>query len=243
MSATAITAEIRIMGHPACPGLFKKDAQAVPEKGSVCMQIPPVTPDLEKTVGQFLRSVCGREDLELSLNDWGTLYRCSRLKKNGQLKADLTAGVLLAGQDTDPLIASFGSPQPDRSIRTDGNQIALARWRPPAPECLRHWSTPSVFTAVPLLKKLGIGRLELCAQALPFPEEGPGLPVTLIREAIISVFPCKGACGQCGGPARLRGGVSVRAERNLYLADLPRVHPDWIDRVISLGSKTQLTNG
>ena len=50
MSATAITAEIRIMGHPACPGLFKKDAQAVPEKGSVCMQIPPVTPDLEKFI-------------------------------------------------------------------------------------------------------------------------------------------------------------------------------------------------
>ena len=234
-----------ILGHCSCPGLFCEAICSLPPEGPLSIMIPPVTPELDPFMTQLLVKIKDRQNIELSLNDWGTLYRCSILKKNGKLQADLTAGVLLSGQDTDPLLSSFYYPQPSRTVFTGdhGDIPASAVWAPPSEMLTRHWRTPSVFAAASLLKTLGITRLELCSQPLPFPEESPGLSVTLIRESIVSVFPCKGNCRNCHSPSIRRGSTAILRSRNLYLAPpAGSGKPPWIDRIISISDECQEQN-
>ena len=219
------------IGHPSCPEAFRIVPGRIPDGGTVCVSVPPVTPAREDVFVMLLRLLRDRPETELALNDWGTLYRCAEMKRRGELTASLTAGVLLAGQDTDPLLAAFLRPRPDKTVYDADGQPVRLRWAPPPDTLVKHWRTPSVFACVPMLKELGVSRLELCAQPLPFPEEAPGLPVTLYRRAIVSVFPCGGDCGRCaGGPVR-RGGAPLLREKNLLLADFPADLPPWIDRV------------
>ena len=262
MNTIFSTTPLRILGHISCPQAFRKAASLIPDSDPVCMMIPPVTPDLTDCVRQFLDRIRDRSDVELSLNDWGTLYHCSQRKEQGQLKASLTAGCLLSGQDTDPLLRSFYQPPVDYG-KSNGGRSSLnpppsgfeyssanvvewepsdheysstnaIEWVPPSDALTQHWRTPSVFAAVPLLKQLGVVRLELFNQPLPLPQQGPGLKVTLIAQTVVSVSPCHGRCEACLSDTLLRGTIPVRRERNLYLASLPVSRESWIDRVITI---------
>jgi len=244
MHATAIIPERTVLGHCSCPGLLLEAAKAIPEEGPVTVMVPPVTPDLEQAVETLICRLKNRPDTELSLNDWGTLMYCSRMKEAGALRADLTAGVLLSGQDTDPLLSSFCTPQPAGFVDAGGEEGAplLAVWEPPSKALTQHWRTPSIFALAGLLKQLGVSRIELSAQPFPLPEEGPGLPVTLIREAVVSIFPCRHACRTCGGPDIKRGHAMLHHERNMLFASLPEDKRPWIDRVLTIagGCKDEL---
>ena len=244
MHATAIIPERTVLGHCSCPGLLLEAAKAIPEEGPVTVMVPPVTPDLEPAAGALICRLKNRPDTELSLNDWGTLTCCSRMKKEGALRADLTAGVLLSGQDTDPLLSSFYHPQPAGLVYAGGEEDAplKAVWAPPSKTLTRHWRTPSIFALAELLKQLGVSRIELSGQALPLPEEGPGLPVTLIREAVVSIFPCRHDCRTCSGPDIRRGHVMLHHERNMLFVSLPEEIRPWIDRVLTIagGCKDEL---
>lgn len=180
-----------------------------------CIAVPPVTPELEPVFSALLEKAASREDAELSLGDWGALHRCAEMKRKGTLRASLTAGVLLAGQDTDPLLKTL------RSSETPDAFITHAR-------------TPSIFALVPLLREKGVTRLTLCAQPYPLPKDGPGLPVTLIAEAIVSVFPCGHDCAACDTPPFTRGGVLLTRRENLLIADMPMVTRAWIDTKVTL---------
>ena len=234
MNATAITPEAPLIGHPACPARFMEAVEHLPVAGPARVMVPPVTPAVEAAFSRLLHEVADRGEVELSLNDWGALYRCAQLKRRGALRGSLTLGVLLAGQDTDPILAAFCRPQPQHPVMGDDGQALMARWAPPPEDLLRHWRTPSAFEWIPLLRELGVTRLELSAQPLLLPEQGPGLPVTLIRPAIVSVAPCRGRCDDCRGPDMRRGSVVIRRWENLLLSDLPMALPGWVDRVVSL---------
>lgn len=203
-----------MIGHPSCPRRFAEAVRMIGD-APFCIAVPPVTPELEPVFSGLLEKAALREDAELSLNDWGTLHRCAEMKRKGMLRAFLTAGVLLAGQDTDPLLRTLRSAEtPDAFIS--------------------HTRTPSIFALVPLLREKGVTRLTLCAQPYPLPEEGPGLPVTLISEAIVSVFPCGHDCAACDSPPFMRGGVLLSRRENLLIADMPMETRVWIDRKASL---------
>lgn len=260
MNVSATISEITILGHCSCPELFRETvrffsnqtaapglSEEVPSPCSAkdsqdasgriyCVMIPPVSPSLEKDFRELLQIIGNRRDIELSLNDWGSLWHCSALKERGELALGLTAGVLLSGQDTDPLLADFYKPQPSRMVYAgeEGNTPALAKWVPPGEALTEHWRTPSVFTVVPLLKKLGVTRLELSNQPLPLPETAPGLPVTLISEAVISVFPCRSNCSACQKYLTIkRGNEIIQRRRNLLLAAAQMQERSWIDRIIT----------
>ena len=214
---------LNVTGHPSCPGRFRRDADRTVFPPETVVMLPPVTPDLRPVLDTLLTRIRNRQDIELSVNDWGTLSVFADMKKRGELACMLTAGVLLAGQDTDPVLLRLTRRQPDRII-LDGNENCLLSWNPPSQALLRHWSTPSVFTMKDVLMDWGVSRLELCAQPFPFPEETPFLPVRYICPAILSVIPCTGNCGHCAGMAscfRERYGIRLRVSANLVLADLP----------------------
>ena len=199
-------------GHPSCPAVFLRDAERFSPPG--CMMLPLVTPALENKVADFLADIASADGVEISVNDWGTLYRCASLKKQGRLNASLTAGVLLMGQDTDPM---------------------LCTWESPSFEAVLHMGTPSVFGCAELLHTLCVSRIEVCAQPFPFPERPAGLsglPVTCFAQPVVSVFPCGKNCSKCtGGIPSNRGGQSLFHRQNLVLSESGFI-PDYADRIL-----------
>ena len=121
---------LNVIGHPSCPGRFRRDADRTVFPPETVVMLPPVTPDLRPVLDTLLTRIRNRQDIELSVNDWGTLSVFADMKKRGELACMLTAGVLLAGQDPDPVLLRLTRRQPDRII-LDGNENCLLSWNPP----------------------------------------------------------------------------------------------------------------
>ena len=116
----------------------------------------------------------------------------------------------------------------------------LAEWKAPTKQLKTHWGTPSIMGVLPLLKEMGVNRIELCAQALPFPEKirKEGMYVTFVNEPILSVIPCRGDCGNCkeilqNMTGTERGHGRISGMENLVNADYSMEAPVWADRVVS----------
>lgn len=194
--------DLRILGHLSCPERFRRDVEALQPGGPILIRIPLVTPSLMSITDAFLRRIAAWDQVELSINDWGTLYKCAEMRNAGMLRASLTAGVLLAGQATDPILAEMARNE------TESFRDALR--------------TPSITACVPLLKQLRVDRVTFCAQALPFPDEPFELGIDYCPNSVVSVFPCGGDCEHCGtGNVRWgeRGGRPLYRRHNLLLSD------------------------
>lgn len=193
--------ELRILGHPSCPKRFRRDIEALQPGGPMLIRIPPVTPSIMSITDAFLHRIDAWDQVELSINDWGTLYKCAEMKNAGMLRASLTAGVLLAGQATDPVLAEMARNETE----SFGDVLG----------------TPSITACVPLLKQLRVDRVTFCAQALPFPDEPfePGIDYCPV--SVVSVFPCSGDCEHCKTDAHWgeRGGRTIYRQQNLLLSE------------------------
>lgn len=252
MTAVVIMSK-NCFGHCSCPDRFRKSVKILEERifsghqvFPCIVTVPPVIPSLEDDLKRLSDLIGDREDTELVLNDWGTLSHCAWMKKQGLLKASLTAGVLLAGQDTDPLIGIFCEQQEEQTVIIRGTyvpeeshrRVVRAVWKEPT-DCLQtHWKTPSILEILPLLKEMEIGRIELCAQPMPFPEHisDPDMAVTFIRESILSVIPCTGNCHYCRDVREcigntMRGNQMVMGSANLIFTEGDSDPPVWADRV------------
>ena len=210
--------EPRSLGHHACPRALAEMTAALaqlPAGVPVRLTLPPVTPRLSDALAQLLEAAAGRSRVELVCNDWGTLARCGAWKRSHP-GVQLTLGALLAEQDTDPMLAVFTQPQPDRIVR-DGSAAVRLRWVPPPPALTAHWQTPSALHRTDILRTLGVDAVELCRQALEPAADIPGLPVERLPYAILSVRPCCGDCAACGGKTVTRGGRRLYWDRNLLL--------------------------
>lgn len=271
----AVIIDNRYFGHCSCPGRFRESMRALEKQISaggqdrLCVMVPPITPFLETDVEKVLDLTADRENAELSLNDWGTLLRCARLKKEGSLRASLTVGVLLAGQDTDPLLSTFCEPQETQTVLTREKTIPdpadvsncthdfivsdagdtrtiRAVWKEPSSRLRIHWRTPSVLEILPFLREMGVDRIELCAQPLAFPKDTGDreIAVTFIPESILSVIPCTGNCHHCEAVTERirktkRGCHSVAGAANIIYTETDMRLPVWVDRAISI--KAELT--
>jgi hypothetical protein len=158
--------------------------------------------------------------------------------------------VLLAEQHTDPLLAEFMRPTKRRTPVWSEGEPAELRWCAPSTALAEHWRMPGVFTKITLLQEMGVGRVELCAQPLPWPEQGPGLPVSIYKDSLLSFIPCSSCEGEiapgCGGDlvvpdaacavaAKLgeRGGRTLYREHNLiWGASAETPPPVWADRLV-----------
>ncbi len=212
------TARIRL-GHPACPGVMREMAgalQSLPHDKPLRLTLPPVTPALEQELDILLEILRMRRDVEISANDWGTLARLSAWKKTCAHPPRLILGILLSGQDSDPVIRTFLEPQPDNAVRA-GQETVTLRWAPPPDSLIRHWAEPSAFHWAPLLKEMGVDGIELGLQPLPLPERVAPQPVECFPWGVISVKPCRGNCAACGGPDTVRAGCRLFFDRNLLL--------------------------
>lgn len=182
-------------GHVACPAFLYDTEWLLEITAPLTIVIPPLKPeDMRrfKALAQRL-GMAASCDLELSFNDYGALYFSARegLAQSGVV---FCAGLLLAKQDTDPALADYcaGNMQRERIVYTTDGVFRL-RYAPPPPELVSHWATPSVQGHISLLRRLGVSRLELCAQPVPFGNFACGLPVTYYANAaLVTVAPCAG---------------------------------------------------
>jgi hypothetical protein len=246
---TAAPRERLYLGHPCCGAWLNAPERFKPPERPFTLVVPPLAEARFRRFAEWLRGPAlwgGGPEIELSLNDWGTLSYCSETVRSLALPWRLAAGVLLAEQHTDPLLARFLQPGAGRrSVWCEGKPAEL-EWRAPPPSLVEHWRMPGIFTKAGLLRELGVTRVELCAQLLPWPERGPGLPVSVYRRALLSVIPCRAAsrnapgpeaedgCMGCTGGELLteRGGKTLHREHNLiwYEAEIPA--PEWADRLV-----------
>ncbi|MBR6185873.1 MAG: hypothetical protein IKQ41_06375 [Clostridia bacterium] len=207
------------LGHPSCPGVLRGLAaqmRALKADQPLRLTLPPVTPTLDKDVDEILRIAQAFSDVEIAANDWGTLARLSEWKKTRAPKLTLILGVLLSAQDTDPVLDTFLSPQPENAVRA-GQEAVTLRWAPP-PEALRqHWATPSAFHWTPLLREMGVDAVELGLQPLPLTDADGRMPIRAYPFGVLSVMPCRGNCALCGGPDAVRAGRRLFFDRNLLL--------------------------
>ena len=205
-----------VLGHRSCPRALKEmPAQLEMTARDIPVEavLPPVTPSMEGTLETVLSLLAEFEDASVTVNDWGTLYRVSQWKKG--CPARLVLGALLNGQDSDPVIRLFCVPQPDRLVRERDGAVLL-RWAPPPEELKRHWAEPSVFHLAGMLRDMGVDAVEAGTQALDIPEAA-GLPVRQLPWGVMSVKPCRGDCGECGGGEIIRAGCRVFYDRNLLI--------------------------
>jgi hypothetical protein len=79
--------------------------------------VPPLSEPRFHRIQECLRRLLrfGGREIELSLNDWGTLAYCAGFIRDHGLPWLLAAGVLLAEQHTDPLLAEFCRPSERRT--------------------------------------------------------------------------------------------------------------------------------
>ena len=234
------------IGHPACRSWLAEALDQPWPRQPLTLVIPPLDEPGLALLQPLLRLLISQErgpETELALNDWGALYFCREFLDALALPWQMTAGLLLAEQHTDPLLPQFLRPADQRrSIWHQGQRAELA-WVPPSPELQAHWQYPGVFAKVELLKQLGVSRLELCSQPLAWPQQGPGLPVTFYgQRALLSVSPCPGrddpAARRCPGclalpPQSQRGGQTLHADRNLLYYQLDTPAPAWADRLVA----------
>ena len=211
--------ERAILGHPSCP----KAMLAIPERlremektTPLRIILPPVTPGLEPCLDRILLLAAFYNNVEIIANDWGTLYRLAQWKRTCPHPTRLILGVLLSGQDTDPVLRSFTLPQPDRAVWA-GEETVLLRWAPPPPSLSRHWSEPACFHLMPLLREMGVDAVELGLQPLPLPPGDGLLPIVPFPYGVLSVKPCRGKCASCAGPDIVRAGCRLFFDRNLLL--------------------------
>ena len=237
----AVPLEERVyMGHPTCREEAWAWSECVPVDRAATLVLPPLRPRDDGPLASLLKRLRHMpfRDFELSVNDWGTLALCAR--ELAGTPVTLCAGILLAGQDTDPRIAGFliGEGQPARDVLAPDGSPAWLVYAPPPRELMAHWQTPSITGAFPLLKEWGIRRIELCLPSAGFPETFPqGLAVSVYApNVLLTVFPC----GDCAGCPREEimlgrlGGKEVFRNRNMayYRAD-DMASPAFADRWVS----------
>jgi len=235
-------------GHPGCGAWLDRPAWIVGLDRPFTLAVPPLS---EPRFRQFARWLpilaCQGQspDIELSLNDWGTLYHCHEFLREQGLPWRLAASLLLAEQHTDPLLAQFREPVLTRKPVWSGGRRAELAWRPPPPELTAHWRLPGIFTKTKLLQELGVSRLELCCQPWPWPEQGPGLAVSVYGRGLLSAAPCA-VCAAAGDPGRdyaalcaacrkeaalgERGGRTLSRDHNLICYAAESRPPAWADR-------------
>ena len=227
------------VGHPSCRKEAWAWAERLPLPAPVTLMLPPLRPRDEEPLDRLLHRLrqtpC--EGLELSLNDWGTLACCARALAGTQVA--LCAGILLAGQDTDPRIAGFlsGAGQPARDVTAPDGRPARLVYAPPPVELQTHWQTPSILGAYPLLLRWGVRRVECCIPPAGFAADFPtGVAVSLYTpRVVLSVSPCADcdACRNESRPLGVLGGRTVERSLNLvcYQAELPAC-PAAVDRLV-----------
>jgi hypothetical protein len=239
------------LGHPGCDARLCVPDWLEETERPFTLVVPPLSePRFHRIQGCLHRLLrFGSREIELSLNDWGTLAYCSEFIRGRGLPWLLAAGILLAEQHTDPLLAEFCRPTERRTPVWSEGEPAELRWRAPPPALAEHWRMPGVFTKIDLLREMGVKRVELCAQPLPWPEQGPGLPVSIYQDALLGFIPCPSCAGErvpgcgdkptvpaaaCAVAAKLgkRGGRTLCREHNLiwYTAENPP--PAWADRLV-----------
>jgi|GEM_PF-2662082 len=237
-------------GHPGCGAWLDQPAWIAGLDRPFTLAVPPLSEPRFRQFAGWLRDLAayGRSpDIELAPNDWGTLNYCHDFIQEQSLPWQLAAGVLLAEQHTDPLLAQFCCPTERRSPVWSGDERAELAWSPPPPELTEHWRWPGIFGKTALLGRLGVSRLELCGQPLPWPEQGPGLPVSIYGPALLSVIPCAAcssqgdaglsyaaACAACSVAVALgqRGGRTLRRARNVLWYEQDSPPPGWADRLV-----------
>ncbi len=208
-----------VLGHRSCPGALREMPErmaGIPREVPVEAVLPPVTPGLEETLEKVLSLLEDFRDVRIIVNDWGTLVRVSLWKRGRAGGTTLVLGVLLAGQDSDPVIRLFLAPQPGRIVYA-GKDTVLFRWAPPPETLKRHWAEPSAFHLSAMLTDMGVDEIETGLQAMELPVEDAGLPVSCLTCGVLSVQPCRGKCGDCGGREIIRAGCRVFFDRNLLL--------------------------
>ena len=149
-----------MIGHHSCIGALKdikkyldnpdRDVQTDP-----VFVFPPITPAYCTEFQTLIELIgCGYKDnkAEIVLNDYGAAVYCGKLKTEGMLKAKLTLGLLLSGQDTDPFYAAI-----------EGTDVYMPKDKE---KILMHLSEPSVFSQTEFMDKYGIRGIELCRQPI-----------------------------------------------------------------------------
>ena len=209
----------KILGHPACPKALKEIREGLAETGTdtpVGLILPPVTASLEEQLETLLEAAGPFEDVEITVNDWGTLERVSEWKRGRAAGTKLILGILLSGQDSDPVLRLFCEPQQSRQIR-NGQQAVTLRWVPPPESLRKHWGEPSAFHLADLLRSMGVDAVELGCQPLPPAEAYGALPARQVPYGLLSMRPCPGDCSLCGGKELVRAGCRAFFDRNLLI--------------------------
>ena len=222
-------------GHPSCPAFLWNGSQAPRTDQPLTVVLPPVMERHLQARDRFVEMLAQRNpspQLEISAGDFGTLCYLNRFRAANALPWALSAGPLIGYQDTDPAMERYLMPSEKRTpVWADGQPTELF-WEPPSADLIRHWATPQVFSELALLRELGVTRLELCAQPLPWRAAEIGMPVTVYAAAFLSVFPCREDC-PCGDGCAIgsREGRVLRRDQNLlyYACD---TYGDGVDRLV-----------
>lgn len=211
----------KVLGHNSCPRAIGEILDTLPfltddQPASLRLVIPPLTPGMFADFEVLLKQISQREETEIVLNDYGALRCAAARKRSGALKAKLTLGVLLAGQETDPVLAELTQFQ-ESSVFWEPEGCAELRWSPPPEKLQAHWRCPSVVHQDEMFRSLGVTGIELGLQALEPVPELPGLSVRRLDFAVVSVIPCGRDCAHCGGRIIKRAGKHLFWDRNLLL--------------------------
>ena len=209
--------ERTLLGHPSCP----KVMAAVPEQllkiektRPVGLVLPPVTPSAETCLELILDEIRKFEDAEITANDWGTLSRTAEWKRQNHIKVTLIMGILLSGQESDPVIRQFTFPQKEQILKI-GPKTVLVQWEKPPETLMNYWREPSAFHMTGFLRDMGVDAIELGLQPLPIKNGSIQMPVRSVPYGVMSVQPCGGDCTKCGGKDLIRAGCRLFFDRNL----------------------------
>ena len=204
-------------GHPSCPKAISEiqhQMKMCSKDTPISLIFPPVTPEFERDLESILQEAEAFADVEMTANDWGTLSRTCKWKKERYPGARIIMGILLNTQESDPVIRLFTEPQADRTVMI-GPKAVLMQWSPPAETLIRHWEEPSGFHMTALLRSMGVDEMETGLQPLKIDHETDHLPVRPVPYGVLTVRPCRGDCGKCSGKELLRAGIPVYFDRNL----------------------------
>ena len=202
------------IGHHSCPGALGEIKAYLGENtvsgDKNVFVFPPVTPEHINEFEEMIKLISarfGENKAELVLNDYGALAYCGKMKSSGSLKAKLTAGLLLSGQDTDPFYGLLNRNY--NGIKAKGSEKILC-----------HLSEPSIFSQNELLAKCGVTGIELCRQPVerePFTSVPKGFNLRIYDFSVLSVKPCCGDCGKCREKAVVRNGKKIFSNRNMHI--------------------------
>ncbi|MCL2332093.1 MAG: hypothetical protein FWC54_01205 [Actinomycetia bacterium] len=180
---------------------------------AVTLSVPPLPQSEMEGFSAFLRSLQAKPGTrtEICVSDIGALVIATRIaRERGTFLP--TIGRWLARQDTDPQLAAFCDRdlQPLRLVQTSEGAARL-EYRPPPPELIEHWHTPSIFGASTLraLRDL-LGELPVIVEldALDGLPDAPDIEVVLHHaDRLISMIACAppASCEHCSSQRRLLG--------------------------------------